>query len=177
VSPFETIARFVRWVLRDETYYRHFLATVERDNGDNTVDLVCDDPAVRGIGMQAVPVKTGIAGATSRAEQGARCLLGFAAGDPRQPQVVAWEFGRETATVFLDGGTAGVARFADPVEVEYSDVMAVSGMAGGTQTIPNPSPPPATIDVTIPAGPFTGIAIVLTPPIAVVQGGNPTVTA
>lgn len=167
--------RIVRQLIGDFRYERRWPATVVADNGDNTVELDPDDPAIGGgRGMSRVPVRSGIAGATSRAEPGARCLLAFDDGDPRKPAVVAWEYAKASGTVYLDGGTAPVARNGDLVELLLSKQTPISGTIQGSYVVPG-SPP-----VTVPVPPGTPFNFIATVPMKVygrVLGGAARVKA
>jgi len=167
-----SLARFIRWVMRDTTYHRRYSATVERDRGDGTFDLLPDDHAMRGTG-QAVPDRVGVAGASVRVEQGTRCLFTFADGDPSKPVIVAWEFKGGSATVSFDGGEAAVARKGDLVDILLGDPTPVAGLVQGTVLPPQPGPPP----FQLPPTPFTGTATLSGPVRAVIVGGAKRVKA
>jgi len=167
------LARFVRWVMRDTTYHRRYSATVERDRGDGTFDIIPDDQAMRGTGLQAVPDRVGVAGAEVRVEPGTRCLVTFADGDPSKPVIVAWEFKRGSATISFDGGEAAVARKGDLVDVLLDTPTPIAGIVQGTVLPPQPGPPPFTLAPT----PFTGTATLSGPVRAVIVGGAKRVKA
>jgi len=168
-----TLARFIRWVMRDVTYQRRYSATIERDRGDGTFDLMPDDPAMRGTGLQAVPGRVGVAGAEVRVEPGTRCVFAFADADPAKPCIVAWEYAQGSAVVSLGGGQAQVARKVDLVDVLLSTPTPVAGIVQGTVLPPQPGPPP----FPLPPTPFTGTATLSGPVRAVIVGGAPRVTA
>jgi hypothetical protein len=181
MDPRSSFAAFVRWVMRETTFHRLYSARVTSDGGDNHVDLEPDDPSMQGLGLRRVPVRTGIAGATSQVQPDTRCLFAFDNGDPRTPKVVAWEYKKGSAVVSLDGGKASIARLGDLVTAAMGPgPVAVVGTITGKMTIPNPSPPPATVDVPIPAIPptlFVGTAILSDYPRGQIQRGAPRVKA
>lgn len=170
-----SLERVIRQLVGDFRYERRYPATVVASLADNLVELDPDDPAIRGLGLSRVPVRSGIAGAGSRAEPGARCLLAFDDGDPRKPVVVAWEYAHGSAVVSLDGGTAPVARNGDLVELMLSQQTPITGTITGSVTIPGTPP----VVVPIPLGtPFmTGVATMPVPVHGRILGGAPRVKA
>lgn len=167
------LERFIRWVMRDVTYHRRYSASIERDRGDGTFDLIPDDPAMRGTGLQAVPDRVGIAGTGAQVQPGTRCVFAFADADPSKPWIVVWEYAQGSAVVSLDGGQAQVARKGDLVDVLLSTPTPVAGIVQGTVLPPQPGPPP----FPLPPTPFTGTATLSGPVRAVIVGGAPRVTA
>lgn len=152
----------------DYRFERSYAATVELANGDGTVDLRPDDEAVRGLGLQRVPIRVGVPSAAVRAEPGARCLFAFADGDPRKPHVCAWEYARASAVVSFDGGAAAVARHGDLVDVLLSASTPIAGVMTGAVTVPG-SPP--TIVPVPPGSQFSGLAVVAVPVQGSIVGG------
>lgn len=132
-----SLERIVRQLVGDFRFERRWPCTVVAALADNEVEIEPDDEAIRGRGLSRVPVRSGIAGAGSRAEPGARCLLAFDDGDPRKPVVVAWEWAKGSGTVKLDGGSASVARNGDLVEVMVSKLAPINAMVDGVVTLPN----------------------------------------
>lgn len=177
----ESLARFIRWVLRDVTYHRLYPAEVVLQRSDGTVDLAPEDEPMRGHGLQSVPISVGVPGTTLLVQPGTRCLFGFVDGDPRKPHVVAWAYQRDGAVVRLADGGAPVARVGDTVEPQFPPTIVAQAVIGG-ETV-NPSPPPPTVPV--PDAPFTppGVTVQIIPgptvlkPIGVIQFGNPKVLA
>ncbi len=163
------LERFIRWVCRDARFHGHYPATVELVHGDGTVDLTADDPELAGTGLSHVPVECGLPATDAVGAAGARCLVAFAAGDPKRPRVSEWE-GGPAQYIRLGGGAAGVSGIGDVVEVALPEVIAVSGIIeAGIVTPPPPAPPfplaaiPFNITVTVPPGTVS----------CVVMGGNP----
>jgi hypothetical protein len=168
----EALAKFIRWVMRDLRYHRHYPATVELLRSDGSMDVTPDDDEILGLGLPPLHAQAGLPGTVVHGARGARCLVGFRAGDPRQPYISAWSSGG-LALISVDGGTAGIAGMGDPVEVLLPEVVTVEGLLEGF-TQPPGAPPPPPIP-TPPGGlPFTGVATV--PPgtvTAQLQGGRP----
>lgn len=167
-----TLARLIRWVMRDVTYQRRYSATIERDRGDGTFDLMPDDPAMRGTGLQAVPGRVGVAGAEVRVEPGTRCVFAFADADPAKPCIVAWEYTKGSAVVSVGGGHAQVARKGDLVDVLLGTPTPIAGIVQGMVTPPAPAVP-----FPLPPTPFTGTGTLSGPVRAVIVGGAPRVKA
>lgn len=154
MSALDDFGRMVRRVLGDLRFERLYPAVVTRVSGD-LADVMPDDPTMRGQGLQGVPMPTIDPSTQLVPEAGCRCLLGFLDGNPQRPAIVAWEYAQDSATVRLDGGSAGVARKGDLIDVllPIGTPTPVSGMAAGVQTPPLPASP-----VTIPPSPFSGTA-------------------
>lgn len=160
------------------TYLRVWAGAVELQHSDGSCDVRFDAPALADRGLQRVPVMVSPAGCSARVEPGTRCLVGFVDGDPRKPRIVAWAYERASATVSLDGGTRAVARNGDLVELALSPSAPVSGVVQGTVQTTNPSPPPPTLPVAVPAGTqFAGVVLIPAPVRGRVFGGAARVKA
>lgn len=167
MTALAALTAFVEHMLRGVTYTGRYAATVDADHGD-TVDITPDDEAMRGLGLQGVPKRTGVASGTSVVEPGTRCLFGFDNSDPRKPFIAAWEYLQHSAVVSFDGGAAPVARYGDVIRVITEPTLVVSGVAGGD--VANPSPPPATLPLP-PGSPFVGTATIVGTITGVIQAG------
>lgn len=131
-----SLAAFVRWVMRDVTYHKLYPATVQGQDADGLLDLYPEATEIRGSGLSKVPIRHGLPGVTVRVPNGASVLLGFENGDPRRPYAALWLPGSTTEVVF-DNGTQAVARENDTVRVTVpANTFLVSAQAG----VPNPSP-------------------------------------
>lgn len=109
------------------------------------VELVPDD--TRLTTYQDVPIVLGLPGVTVQVQEGARVLLGFAAGDPQKPQAWLWESGAlvelklQATTIRLNtSGGADVNRAGDFVngpgtgsawDTWLAAVATVTGTAAG----------------------------------------------
>lgn len=100
----DELARFIRWVMRDVTYHRHYPCVVQRQDGAGLLDLLPDDESIRGSGLSGVPIRHGLPGFTVKVPVGARCMLAFENGDPRKPYASLWDPGSVIGVEF-DGGT------------------------------------------------------------------------
>lgn len=155
----EVIARVVRASLRNVAYLRSYGVEVQYQHEDGAVDVLADAVELRGVGLQRVQILVSPAGTITKVAPGTRGLLSFADGDPRKPRIVAWEYKQSSASNSIGGGHAGVARNGDLVELLLSEVTPISGLVSATVQTPNPSPPPPTLPLTVPAGSqFTGTA-------------------
>lgn len=147
MDPTGALRSFIEWVVRDRIYLRNYEATVERDHGDNHLDLRPDDARVAGTGLSRVPIRHGLPGVSVRVVVGSRVLLGFEGGDPQRPYASCWAPG-SIESVSFDGGEAGVARQGDAVAVYWPPSLtftgtitgAVTGTIAGSLTIGTQSP-------------------------------------
>lgn len=173
----DDLARLARHAVGDYRYERFYPCQVVRSYDGGAVDVLPDDDVVRGIGLQSVPAASVAPATFARAEPGCRCLLTFRSGDPRQPAITAWEYAEDSATVYLDGGVAAVARKGDLVDVYLSNVgpsfSPIRGIVSGEVTTPG-SPPTVT---PVAAVQFTGTASISTPVRGVIIGGAPKIKA
>lgn len=168
MRPGEALAKLIRWVCRDTRFHRHYPATVELVHSDGSVDVTPDDEAIRGLGLSSVQALPGLPGTTVRAQRGARCLLGFRAGDPKRPYISSWASGG-LELISIDGGGAGVTGLGDTLEVLLPDVLTVAGLLDGVIT-----PPPPALPFPVLSIPFNGTATVLPGTVtAVSNSGNP----
>lgn len=141
----ESLARFVRWVMRDVRYYKRSSAIVQSQDPDTgNLDLLPDDETIRGYGLQNVPLRHGLPGCKVLLVKNkpVRVLLSFENGDPRQPYASLWQSEEMFQSIAIDGGTQPIARIGDIV---------VSGGAGTMCTITVTAP----VVVTTPMGPGT----------------------
>lgn len=104
----DELARFIRFVMRDVTYHKHYPCTVERQDAAGLLDLTPDDESIRGTGLSGVPIRHGLPGFTVEVNQGARCMLAFDNGDPRKPYAALWDPGSVKRVIF-NGGTRPLA--------------------------------------------------------------------
>lgn len=146
----KSLAAFIRWVMRDTRYHAQYPCTVERQADDGTLDLTPDDEAIRGGGLQAVPIRHGLPGFRVKVKAGARLLLGFEAGDPARPYASLWEPGAVDEIAF-DNGDRPIARDGDPVTVFFPPTVPVVGVT--------------------PVGAFTGTMTITTSASGLIDGG------
>lgn len=145
MEPRAALQRIIDALTRDRIYLRTYEATVERQHDDDSLDLLPDDPAVRGRGLQHVPIRHGLPGVRVRVALGSRVLLGFVQADPSRPYASLWQAG-SIEEIMFDGGTAPVARQGDAVAVYWPTPIPITGtvsgvgaLVGATLTITTPS--------------------------------------
>ncbi len=84
-------------------------ATVVAQSADGaTLEVLPDDPEVRGQGLRRVPIRHGLPGCAVRVPRGTRLELAFDGGDPSRPRVANWEPGGLTLVTI---GSADLAKF------------------------------------------------------------------
>ena len=106
----DPFARLVRWVTRDLRFSKWYPATVLRQAGNLTVDLLPDDAVVKGVGTQGVEILSGLPVAIELVSTAARkILLGYEASDPKRPVAALWRSG---GTIRL--GTLAIATTVNP---------------------------------------------------------------
>lgn len=126
----EELERFVRWVMRDVTYHKHYPCTVQGQSG-MTLDLLPDDPEIAGAGLGGVPLRVGLPGFVVQVPPGARVMLSFDNGDPKKPAAALFDPGSVTGIQFADG-TQAIARQGD---------LVVAGGTGLVMTFSTPAGP------------------------------------
>lgn len=112
----ESLAAFIRWVMRDTTYLATYPATVMGQAGE-MCEVLPDDPKIGGpTGLSGVPIRHGIPGLSVMVPPGSRVLLAFENGSPKKPYVALWEKGTVLSLVLADG-TMPLARVGDTVSI------------------------------------------------------------
>ena len=128
----EDLRKIVRFVTRDKYYLRHYDCTVvSQSPGPDTVDVIPDDPVVRGSGLQGIPIYNGLPGAKVRVLPGSSAVLFYANGDPQKPRVMLTD--PASIEIQLQDGLMPVARVGDTVSVTVADP--ISGTLTGTGVI------------------------------------------
>lgn len=123
---------------RLETYALH-PATVQKDNGDGTLDVKPDNPKIPA--LVAVPAFSGLAGAKTRVGQGSRVLVAFLGANPNAPVVLEY-YDVILEQIKFGNATRGAAREGDTVKVTIP--------IGAVQIAPNtPNPTPIELTGTI----------------------------
>lgn len=125
----EALESFIRWVMRDTTYHKHYSATVQGQVGDE-LDVLPDDTTIRANGLSRVPIMYGLPGVSATVAPGTRVTLYFEDGEPSKPRVANWQGGH--IELSFAGGTAPVARVGDNASVDPTGLIAPSG--GGPVT-------------------------------------------
>lgn len=94
----ETLFALVRGAVARVDYMCAYRGTVVSQSGQ-TVDVTLDDPRMPG--MSALPIQSGIPGATVEVANGARVLVAFENGDPAKPVAILWDQGASAKRVSL----------------------------------------------------------------------------
>lgn len=130
----------VRWIVRDITYHKHYLCTVQGQVGDE-LDVVPDDESLQASGLSRVPISYGLPGVSAQVAPGTKVTLFFENGDPKKPRVYSWVGGH--ISLSFANGIMPVARVGDTVSINplgltvadpVSGVLPVVGSAIGTIT-------------------------------------------
>lgn len=135
-------------------YAQWYPARVVSQDKDGTVQLVADDPRIRGNGITHVPIRHGVPGLVVKVALNERVILFFENGDPKKPACALWPDGSSVREVYLTAQTKLV--FEAP-EMLYGDRSASHPMALGdlldkllrtlsVSTAMGPSGPPITTD-------------------------------
>jgi hypothetical protein len=72
---------------------RLYPARIVRQSGDGTLELLPDDPVIRGNGLTGVPIRSGIPGVTVKVLPGSKVNLFFEGGDTKLPAAALWSDG------------------------------------------------------------------------------------
>ncbi len=141
----EPLAALIRSVTRRLDYACWYSAKVVGQNEDGTLELQPDDARLPS--LSAVPIRTGVAGASVKVDAGARVMIAFANADPSMPFAGLFEPG--TATITFNGSTKAVGRIDDEVQVTISAAEIASlGLLSTTAGLAI-SVPPALTSVTV----------------------------
>ena len=139
-------------------YLALYPSTVVSQNGAWLLELLPDNPRVRGEGCTGIRLRNGLPGFSCRVEKGSRVVLGFEDGDPSKPFAALWEpsDGGDVTEVVFDDGSDAVARVGDTAGELYAQTvldpvinMQVvillwyrSGSGAWAPIVSSPSPPP-----------------------------------
>lgn len=132
----ERLEAFIRWVMRDVTYHKHYTATVMGQLGQE-LDVLPDDPKLQAQGLSRVPISYGLPGVTAQVAPGTKVTLFFENGDPKKPRICNWDGGH--ISLSFANGTMPVARVGDTVVVTGTagpyPISATATIAGGAPTV------------------------------------------
>jgi hypothetical protein len=126
------LERLIRWVMRDAFYLGQFTCQVVSQAGDGTLDLLPDDQRLRAQGLQSVPIRHGLPGVTVTVAPGARVLLGFDGGDPRQPYAALWHEG-DVQSITVNASVSVIVN-APTVELGGSQPVALAQLVDSRLT-------------------------------------------
>lgn len=159
MEPRKALERFIAYVVRDRVYLRSYECTVQRQHDDLTLDLLPDDPVIRGTGLSNVPIYHGLPGVEVRVLAGARVLLSFVGADPSKPCASLWRSG-DIEDLRFNGGQSPIARVGDAVAVYWPASISFTGVLTGT-----------------PSGSITGTLSIATQGSGIIQSGASKVKA
>lgn len=131
----EKLEAFIRWVMRDVTYYKHYTATVQGQAGD-LLDVTPDDSSLQAQGLSKVPIMYGLPGVSATVAPGTKVTLYFENGDPSKPRVCNWEGGH--ISLSFANGVLPAARTGDQVVVPgvlAGPATVVGTIIGGAPTV------------------------------------------
>jgi hypothetical protein len=109
------LGTFLGHIRRHIDYSRTYPCRVVKQNADGSLQLMPDDAAMKGAGLDKVPIRHGLPGMKVKVPGGARAHLVFDAGDPARPFAALWEEGAVTSISF-DNGQQPMARNGDLVQ-------------------------------------------------------------
>ena len=145
-----SLGKFLQLIRREIDYTKRYPARVSLVNGDGTIQVVPDDQTVKGNGLDRVRVRSGVPG-TITPKKGARCLLGFDAGDGSRPYAEGWDDG-EVEEMALADGAAPTAHVGSTVNVFFPPLIQISGTLAGQ--------------------PFFGMLTITSAGVGIIQDGN-----
>ncbi len=104
-----------RKLFPESVFSKLYDATVIAQDSDNTLQVVCDDETIGG--LSRVPIWPGLPGVRVQVAQGARVTIAFHGG--RRDRRYCKSFATDAAMdeIRVDGGTKGVARVDDTVDL------------------------------------------------------------
>lgn len=93
------MSRFLEPVRTEIDYSRRYPCEVVTQNADGTVQVMPDDAAIKGRGLDRCTIYVGLPGTVVKVPHGARCLVAFAAGDPSRPYIDGWAMGTDFESI------------------------------------------------------------------------------
>ncbi len=114
-----SLDKFLGRIRQGIDYSRNYPCRVVAQNADGTLQLMPDDPIMKGRGLDKVPIRLGLPGMSVDVLSGARVMLAFDAGDPARPYAALWDADGNEHVQRIDFGDApqDAARKGDTVEV------------------------------------------------------------
>jgi hypothetical protein len=101
----------------DIDYAAKWRCRVVAQNADRTLQLMPDEPRMRGQGLDKVKIRVGIPGIKINAQPGATCNLGFENRDPSKPYATDWEEDSPLVSWDLTGALGAIAGVGSLVDV------------------------------------------------------------
>jgi hypothetical protein len=138
-GPADALKSFLGPVERRILYSRVYPARVVKQNGDGTLQVMPDDAAFKGAGLDRVPIRLGVPGSV-QIPAGARVGVEFEGGDPQRP-IASWFHGEQLELLKLGNGADFVALAAKVL----TELQAIKSWADAHvhPTGVGPSGPPA----------------------------------
>jgi hypothetical protein len=183
------LAAFVRSVTSRLDYLALYSCKVLSQNGDGTLELQPDDARLPG--LSKVPIRIGVPGVDVKVTPGAKVLLGFAGGDPRQPIAALFdkdslkEITVTSATkVTITGGGDVVLNASSKVSITAATNVEITASAKVTVSAPDVAlgagaQPVARLgdQVVVNSVGAPGVLVPGTPMVGTIVAGNPQVKA
>jgi hypothetical protein len=119
-------------------YSRMYAAKVV-SGGAGMVDILADDPSVRGNGITRVPIRHGVPGVTVTVPSGGRVMLFFEDGDPKKPAAALWPDGSSVTALKITAATVTIEGDLNVTGAITSASVAASGEVTA-QTSSSPIP-------------------------------------
>ena len=82
-----------------QTFSQWYPARVVSQDRDGSVQIIADDPRIRGNGITHVPLRHGVPGVTVRVTPNEKVILFFEDGDPQKPACALWPDGSSVREV------------------------------------------------------------------------------
>jgi hypothetical protein len=111
-----------RLVGRRLDYSGVYPARVVSQAGDGTLELLPDDPRLRGDGLKRVPIRLGLPGTRCEVAAGARVRVGFDNQDPSLPWAGLWDTNPADVTVIEVGTGGDFAALAGLVDANFAQI-------------------------------------------------------
>jgi hypothetical protein len=109
--PLSRTAREVAAVIESQVgnrldYSRLYTAKVIKQAFDGALEVLADDPKVRGNGITRVPIRHGVPGMSVKVANGSRVMIFFENGDPKAPAAALWPDGSSVREVVIEASTS-----------------------------------------------------------------------
>lgn len=142
-SPKSVLTRFLAPLRTELDYAAKWRCRVVTQNADRTLQLMPDEPRMRGQGLDKVKIRVGLPGMKINAQAGATCNLGFENRDPSKPYATDWEEDSPLVSWELTDAKGAIGGVGSVVEVRFLQTPAmVPGSlpftAYGIVTVGNP---------------------------------------
>jgi len=107
----------------DRYYLKHYMCKIQAQKGD-TVDILPDDPDMRGDGLSDVPIANGLPGVKVTVAPGGDAVLFYENGDPSKPR--AKLLSGSLISISIADGQLPIARVGDAI-VGTAGTLPVTG--------------------------------------------------